>query len=125
MSNNVRAVISNAEGQILLVTESDDKENWKLPGGSLESGEDPITGIKRELQEELGIDRKFMSPELKFKHLKTDDDLFDRYIFIIDLDQNNIKPTGGIFRAECFLLDNLPDGKDKQHILNAVKSSQA
>jgi ADP-ribose pyrophosphatase YjhB (NUDIX family) len=34
---------------MLLVTESDDKENWKLPGGSLESGEDPITGIKREL----------------------------------------------------------------------------
>ena len=109
MSNNVRAVISNAEGQILLVTESDDKENWKLPGGSLESGEDPITGIKRELQEELGIDRKFMSPELKFKHLKTDDDLFDRYIF----------------RAEWFSLDKIPEGKTEQHILDAVKSSQS
>ena len=125
MSNNVRAVISNAEGLILLVTESDDKENWKLPGGSLESGEDPITGIKRELQEELGIDRKFMSPELKFKHLKTDDDLFDRYIFRINLGPIVIKPTGEIFRAEWFSLDKIPEGKNKQHILDAVKSSQA
>ena len=49
----VKALIKNDAGKILLVKEKSDK--WDLPGGGLDHGEEPEDGIKRELQEELGI----------------------------------------------------------------------
>lgn len=49
----VKALIKNQEGQILLVKEKSDK--WDLPGGGLNHGEEPEDGLRRELQEEIGI----------------------------------------------------------------------
>ena len=35
---------------------------WELPGGRLELGENPVTGIKREVKEETGIDIEVLHP---------------------------------------------------------------
>jgi 8-oxo-dGTP pyrophosphatase MutT (NUDIX family) len=50
----VRAVISDESGQVLLVRHSYGSL-WYLPGGGVEKGEGPISGLVRELREEVGI----------------------------------------------------------------------
>lgn len=52
----VKALIKNEKGQILLVKEKSEK--WDLPGGGLDHGEEPEDGLRRELQEEIGVSDK-------------------------------------------------------------------
>lgn len=46
------------EGKVLVTQRArdPDKGRFDIPGGFLEPGEDPISGLKRELREELGVD---------------------------------------------------------------------
>ncbi|WP_028660382.1 NUDIX domain-containing protein [Nocardioides insulae] len=43
-------------GRVLLVKPTY-KEGWEIPGGYVEPGETPIEACRREVQEELGLDR--------------------------------------------------------------------
>jgi len=49
------ALIINEKDEVLLLKRSTDPHfgKWDIPGGFLENGEDPITGLKREAKEEL------------------------------------------------------------------------
>ena len=49
----VKALIKNANGEVLLVKERSNM--WDLPGGGLDHGEVPEEGMKRELLEEIGV----------------------------------------------------------------------
>ena len=49
----VEGLISNTKGKILLVHNPD--RGWQFPGGKVELGEDLVTALKREVQEETGI----------------------------------------------------------------------
>jgi 8-oxo-dGTP diphosphatase len=51
---SVGAVFTGGPGEILLV-EPTYKRNWDLPGGILEANEDPLSGLRREVKEELGL----------------------------------------------------------------------
>ncbi|MDB5162984.1 MAG: hypothetical protein JWN28_591 [Candidatus Saccharibacteria bacterium] len=53
---SVKAVIQNDSGEVLAVHEGED---WTLPGGGVDHGEDPLTALKRELYEEAFITSKF------------------------------------------------------------------
>lgn len=46
------------EGKILLVKENHypDAGKWNFPGGKLDFGEDPVSGVSREAREETGLD---------------------------------------------------------------------
>jgi len=48
----VGGVITNAAGEVLLVRTA--KAGWELPGGRVESGEDLLGALQRELLEEAG-----------------------------------------------------------------------
>jgi len=52
-------VLRRADGQVLLAQRPEGKPWagwWEFPGGKIEQGESAIAGLKRELQEELGIE---------------------------------------------------------------------
>lgn len=50
-----RAIVIDKDGKIVLLNVS--KANYyKLPGGGIDNGEDKITALKRECQEEIGCD---------------------------------------------------------------------
>ena len=57
MPNNVRVLVFDAGGRVLVVSEVDDRLGFKLPGGSVEPGEGHLVAARRELREELGVDR--------------------------------------------------------------------
>jgi len=59
-----RAVVFDEEGNVALLSVS--KENYyKLPGGGIEEGEDKMTALYRECQEEIGCDVEIVN-ELGF-----------------------------------------------------------
>jgi ADP-ribose pyrophosphatase YjhB (NUDIX family) len=62
-----RAIVLDSEERVMLVRyENENGGFWATPGGSLEDGEDHATATLRELDEELGIDRKVieLGPQL-------------------------------------------------------------
>ncbi|MEV7404913.1 NUDIX hydrolase [Streptomyces sp. NPDC091267] len=50
---SVGGIARDAHGRVLLVNPTY-KARWDLPGGILEHGEDPVSGLLREVAEELG-----------------------------------------------------------------------
>lgn len=55
----VKAVIKNDEGNILFLQRNPARgavANWDFPGGIVEAGEEDKIALRREIQEELGVD---------------------------------------------------------------------
>lgn len=48
------AIIKNSDGLVLILKHS--TGNWLLPGGKINSGENSTDGLKREINEETGIE---------------------------------------------------------------------
>ncbi|MCB1735206.1 MAG: Nudix family hydrolase [Gammaproteobacteria bacterium] len=65
------AIIDEAGGRVLLARRPDDKHQgglWELPGGKVEPGEDVLTALARELDEELGIVPRVSRPLIRVTH---------------------------------------------------------
>ncbi|MBW2999368.1 NUDIX domain-containing protein [Candidatus Woesearchaeota archaeon] len=83
------------DNKLLIIKRSPDevqKPNiWEIPGGRLESGEDPFEGIKRETKEETGIDIEVLHP-INIRHYTRDDgQAITMLIFLCKALNNNIK----------------------------------
>lgn len=125
MADNVRAVIFNSKKQFLIVTEVDDPDSWKLPGGKLSPNEDPRVGIIRELEEELSLDLSNLSKnDLPFVRLVTDDGLSSRYIFKVETSEDKIKPSSTeIAKLKWCDLGSIPNCDNKNHITKALEAT--
>ncbi len=120
MADNVRAVIFNSKQEFLIVTELDDPDNWKLPGGKVDPEESPEEAIQRELLEELGL--KIEGP-FTYKQLVTDDGSSKRYIFKISAELQRIKPNlEEIAKTQWCNKTSVPECQNKNHILSALES---
>lgn len=53
---DVRGVVLDAAGRVLLVSERLDDGRWTLPGGWVDPGEAPREAVAREVREETGLD---------------------------------------------------------------------
>ena len=52
----VAAILENGNARVLIGERADRPGSWQFPQGGLEPGEDPETGLRRELREELSLD---------------------------------------------------------------------
>ena len=129
-TDSVRVAIFNETDptRFLVVTESDDPDNWKLPGGKFEMGEDgvesPTDAAERELMEEVGVSGE----RVRLRDAGTlvnDDGISARYIFAGAASTDIIRPSDEIARAEWFTESTLPECKNRGHILGAVAIARA
>ena len=56
---SVKVLIQNEAGHFLLIREANGM--WDLPGGGLDHDETAEEGIRREMQEEMGIEQSFIA----------------------------------------------------------------
>ncbi|MFO1406485.1 MAG: 8-oxo-dGTP diphosphatase MutT [Steroidobacteraceae bacterium] len=67
----VAGALFDAEGRVLIAQRPPGKAlagRWEFPGGKLEPGEDPYTGLVRELREELGIEVRAAERLIRYQH---------------------------------------------------------
>lgn len=119
-TDSVRIVLfSQANPQLFLVlAETDDPTNWKLPGGKFNSeDETPEAAVSRELNEELGL------TDLTVKQvgqLTNDDGVSARYIFAVQIDEKQVVPSAEVADIQWVSEETIPETPNKAHVLSAV-----
>jgi len=58
----VSVIVTNVEGDLLLLRHSYGPKVWMLPSGGLKRGEDPEDCARREVREEVGIELAWLEP---------------------------------------------------------------
>ena len=65
----VGIVLANETGQVLLARRNDMKDQWQLPQGGIDSGEQPHQAMLRELKEELNVSENHVTIAAKTQSL--------------------------------------------------------
>lgn len=88
----VKAFIVDGNKLLLLKRNSDNSHKpgeWDIPGGRLELGEDPSTGVKREALEETGLEIKVIIPLDAHSFTRDDGQSITMLIFLCAVVNNN------------------------------------
>jgi len=128
-TDSVRIAIFDATDpdQFLVLTEADDPDNWKLPGGRFEIAGDqvetPAAAAARELAEELGLTPDQINLRAAAT-LNNHDGVSARYIFAGTARPDQITPTAEIAQSGWFTTATLPDSPNRGHMLEAVAAAR-
>jgi len=85
---------------------------WEFPGGKIEYGEQPIDALRRELEEELGIDAKIGDEVARIKHTYRNGGAIELRFFVIreyagDIENRIFKDVRWVDRSELPAYDFL------------------
>jgi NAD+ diphosphatase len=100
------------EGRVLLARRAGDpgKGMWDLPGGFIEEGEDPVTTVHRELQEETGLEIEPVEFLGGFAdHYGEDGIRTVNLYWTARITAGEPSPSDDVAALEWFDPDNLPD----------------
>lgn len=124
-SIGVFAAIFDEHRRILCVKQNYGSFRWTLPGGALESGEDPISAVIREVYEETGYRVRCGDLVGVYSTPHQDDVVlfFEAYILSRDDDWYS---DGEIAAVGFFAIDELPDlsVRARQRILDAYEGKR-
>jgi len=109
---DVRAVLFNPGGQILMVKERID-HCWSLPGGWCDVGYTPREVAEKETREEAGIKAKAVRILAVFDKKKHPhpDDLYYAYKIFLECEADDFRGSSGMetLDVDFFSLENLPE----------------
>lgn len=107
-------IIKDSEGKILLLHRNTVNRNqWEIPGGKIDEGENPEQTAKREVKEELGIDVQIINKNGE-KEFSEDGYLMDYVWFDAKIVLGEPKLMENKFdKFKYFSLDELKEMKDK------------
>ena len=132
----IHAVLLSNNQEVLIIKRTENQSvypgYWDIPGGTLESGELPLEGLKREVKEETNLDIGKASLFFHTANIdKSKNKLFVRLIFLATYKGSNIilnpnehteyqwitKETYKNFKLIGYLYDCLPQIFDKKQLL--------
>ncbi|HYV84000.1 MAG TPA: NUDIX domain-containing protein [Pyrinomonadaceae bacterium] len=117
------AVIFNDKGEVLLLKHRFRAgSGWGLPGGFMETSEQPVDALRRELREEIGleVDDVKVYAARSFKKPKQVE-----VLFLAHANRDVKSQTMEVERAEWFAIDALPEGlprDQRSYIERAAKT---
>ncbi|MFY9484216.1 MAG: NUDIX domain-containing protein [Patescibacteria group bacterium] len=97
-------IIFDKQKRVLLCHRCD-YDLWNLPGGTLENGESPGDGVKREIKEEIGLDTEIISLAGVYSKPNKNEIVFS---FVCKVIGGEIMLNGEADKIEYFEIDKLP-----------------
>jgi 8-oxo-dGTP diphosphatase len=128
MKHVVAALIMN-QGKILVCQRTRHQTmplKWEFPGGKIETGEQPRDALRRELEEELGIDAKIGEEVADIQHKYKNGGAVELRFYVVHQFRGKIEnrifrdiqwvdrkklPTFDFLEADLELVKRLADGK--------------
>ncbi len=104
MKHVVAALILRNEDEVLICQRTKHQPmplKWEFPGGKIEHGEAPWDALRRELDEELGIDAKIGDEVARIQHHYKNGGCIELRFFVVQEFQREIENR--IFKNVCWV----------------------
>ncbi len=111
----------NSPNHFLVLAEADDPDNWKLPGGKFNGGDEtPDAAAARELDEELQANTDAVKL-IQAGELINKDGVSARYIYAGMVARATLRPSEEVISIQWVTEETVPESINREHILSAVQ----